>query len=85
MPNPMTAALAARLAAWRARPLPAGLPGRVRELRELHEWTQADLAIAAGLSSNGVRQIEAGRRKPTLDTAKKLARVFGISIDEFTE
>lgn len=67
MPNPMTAALAARLAAWRARPLPAGLPGRVRELRELHEWTQADLAIAAGLSSNGVRQIEAGRRKASCD------------------
>lgn len=80
----LTAALTARLAAWRSRPIPPGLPGRVRELRELHDWTQADLATAAGLSSNGVRQIEAGRRKPTLDTARKLAAALGVAVDELT-
>jgi transcriptional regulator with XRE-family HTH domain len=80
----IAAALAARLAAWRARPLPAGLPGRVRELRELHDWTQADLAIVAGLSPNGVRQIEAGRRRPSLKTARRLAAALGVAVDELT-
>jgi len=70
---------------WSARPVPGGVRGLVRREREARNWTQKELAREAGLSRSAVQKIETGERKPNLATAKKLARAFGISIDEFTE
>ena len=83
-PSP-TAALAARKRKWSSRPVPGGVRGLIRREREARNWTQKELAREADLSRSAVQKIETGERKPNLATAKKLARVFGISIDEFTE
>lgn len=79
MNTPLTAA---RRAVWNARPLPAGIAGRVRELRERLSWTQETLATVAGVATITVRQIETEKRKPALDTAAKLARALGVAIEE---
>lgn len=75
------AATAARRGTWAARPLPEGLPGRVRELREARGWTQAELAAIAGLATITVRQIETAKRRPSLDTAARLAKALDVPID----
>ena len=76
-----TAATTARRVSWCARPLPDGVPGRVRALREQLSWTQAELAVVAGLA---VRQIETGKRSPSLTTASKLAAALGVTVDALT-
>jgi DNA-binding XRE family transcriptional regulator len=75
------AATAARRATWAARPLPAGIAGRVRELREKLSWTQETLAAAAGVATITVRQIESGKRSPKLETARKLAAALEVPVD----
>ena len=76
---------AARSEAWRARPLPTGLAGTLRRLREARDWTQADLAERAGLAFSSIQALESGRTKnPTLDTAQKLAAALGVAVDELT-
>ena len=80
-----SAATEARKEVWSARPVPGGVRGLVRREREARNWTQKELAREADLSRSAVQKIETGERKPNLATAKKLARVFGMSIDEFTE
>lgn len=63
---------------------------RLRRLREQHKLTQADLAFK--LNSDGsegvdskVDSVSISRWErgvlPRLDTAKRIARVFGVSID----
>lgn len=80
-----SAATEARQEVWSARPVPGGVRGLVRREREARNWTQKELAREADLSRSAVQKIETGERKPNLATAKKLARVFGVNIDEFTE
>lgn len=79
-----TAATTARRVSWCARPLPDGVPGRVRALREQLSWTQAELAVIAGLAVITVRQIETGKRSPSLTTASKLAAALGVTVDALT-
>ena len=75
------ALIAARRASWASRQLPDGLPGRIRKLREELSWTQAELADAAGLATITVRQIETAKRRPSLDTAARLAKALDVPID----
>jgi DNA-binding XRE family transcriptional regulator len=58
---------------------------KLRELREAKGVTQAQLAESAGLSKGGIADLEQGRRKPTLETAQKLARALGVSCTAFDE
>ncbi|HEX7152152.1 MAG TPA: helix-turn-helix transcriptional regulator [Thermoanaerobaculia bacterium] len=50
----------------------------VRRLRTDREWTQEDLADAAGLTSTYVGQVERGDKVPSLTVVLKLAR--GLSV-----
>jgi transcriptional regulator with XRE-family HTH domain len=52
---------------------------RLKELRRERGLTQAGLAKAAGLSLDGIRQLEYGRREPGYDTLQRLAKALGIS------
>lgn len=83
--RPIDKAAAARRASWASRELPAGLPGRVRKHREARGWTQAELAEAAGLSTIGVRQLESGKRNPSLETIGRIADALDITVDELRE
>ena len=58
--------------------------GRLRELREEAAMTQAELAAKAGLTREGVAQLETGRRKPAWETVLALCGALGCSCEAFT-
>lgn len=57
------------------------MKSRVRELRELRDWSQATLAERLGVSRQTVNAIETGKYDPSLPLAFKLAAVFGQAIE----
>lgn len=54
---------------------------RLRVLRAEREWTQADLAAELDVSRQTVNAIETGRFDPSLPLAFRIARVFGMPIE----
>jgi putative transcriptional regulator len=58
---------------------------RLRVLRADRGWTQAELGGRAGVSRQAVNAIETGKHDPSLPLAFKLARLFGMSIEEIFE
>ena len=55
---------------------------RLRELRAVHRWSQADLADRLDVSRQTVNSIETGRYEPSLPLAFKIAELFGEPIEE---
>jgi putative transcriptional regulator len=59
------------------------LTNRIRTLRFLaDEMTQGDLGTAIGVTRQTVAAIEQGKYSPTLETAFRIADVFGVPLDE---
>lgn len=54
---------------------------RLRELRAVQRWSQADLADLLGVSRQTVNAIETERFDPSLPLAFKIARVFDEPIE----
>ena len=54
---------------------------RLHELRGKRGWTQAQLAIEAGVSRQTINSIETGRFEPSLTLALKLARLFDTPVE----
>ncbi len=53
----------------------------LRRLREAAGLTQQQLAVAAGVTTSAVTQMEAGKiQNPRLDTVKALARALGVGL-----
>ncbi|MHA2116721.1 MAG: helix-turn-helix transcriptional regulator, partial [Candidatus Thorarchaeota archaeon] len=46
------------------------------------EWTQESLALRVGVTRQTIIAIERGKYNPTLELAFKLAREFGVMIEE---
>ena len=57
------------------------MQNRLRELRAVHRWSQADLADELRVSRQTVNAIETGRFDPSLPLAFKIARVFDQAIE----
>jgi len=58
------------------------LVNQLRLLRFLHnEMTQAELGERIGVTRQTIAAIEAGKYSPTLETAFKIADVFGKPLD----
>lgn len=55
---------------------------RLKRLRNKAGWFQRQLAEYSGVSTACICQLEAGRRLPSTDTARKLASALMVSIDE---
>jgi putative transcriptional regulator len=56
---------------------------RVRELREQHgAMTQAELGDAIGVTRQTVIAIEQGRYSPSLESAFRIAREFGVGVED---
>nr|WP_272920263.1 helix-turn-helix transcriptional regulator [Streptomyces sp. SID5473] len=52
-------------------------------MRAAHgDMTQAELADRLGVTRQTVIAIEKGRYSPSLETAFRIARVFGVPLDE---
>jgi putative transcriptional regulator len=61
------------------------MKNRLKVLRAERDWSQADLAGRLGVSRQAVNAVETGKFDPSLPLAFKLARVFGMSIEEIFE
>ncbi|MBQ8443739.1 MAG: helix-turn-helix transcriptional regulator [Clostridia bacterium] len=57
----------------------------LRELRKEKNLTQKELAQMLNVTSQAIANFENGTRAPNLLFAKKYAKVFGVSLDEFVE
>ena len=58
------------------------ITNRVKELRTAREWTQEQLALAAGVSRQSINSIERNRYVPSLELALTFARIFNSSTDQ---
>ncbi len=58
------------------------MKNRLKVLRAERDWTQADLARELGVSRNSVNAIENGKFDPSLPLAFRIARLFGLAIEE---
>jgi len=55
---------------------------RLKVLRAERDWSQAELAGRLGVSRQAVNAIETGKHDPSLPLAFRLARLFGLAIEE---
>jgi putative transcriptional regulator len=58
---------------------------RLRVLRAERGWSQAELGGRLGVSRQAVNAIETGKHDPSLPLAFRLARLFGMGIEEIFE
>ena len=64
-------------------PKPTRVTNRIRSLRFTHdEMTQAELADRLGVTRQTLIAIEQGRYSPSLEMAFRIARVFGVALDD---
>lgn len=62
---------------------PTTVTNDIRTLRFQHgEMTQAELAERVGVTRQTIIAIEQGRYSPSLEMAFKIARVFGVPLDD---
>lgn len=61
------------------------MKNRIRGLRAERKWSQAELGQRIGVSGNSVNAIENGRHAPSLPLAFRIAKQFGLPVDEVFE
>lgn len=61
------------------------MKNRLRILRAERGWSQADLAERLEVSRQTVNVIETGKYDPSLPLAFRIARVFGLTIEDIFE
>jgi transcriptional regulator with XRE-family HTH domain len=59
---------------------------KLRILRKQRGMTLRNLADELGFSSSGsVGDLESGRKKPSLEVAIKISRIFGVPVDQLVK
>lgn len=59
------------------------ITNRVKELREAHgQMSQQALADAIGVTRQTVIAIEQGKYSPSLESAFRISRVFGVGVED---
>jgi len=58
------------------------LDNRIRVYRAERRMSQADLAAAIGVSRKTIRAIEVGRFVPSTIIALRIARYFGVTVED---
>jgi putative transcriptional regulator len=61
------------------------MKNRIRVLRAERGWSQADLATRLDVSRQSVNAIETGKYDPSLPLAFRIARLFGLGIEQIFE
>ena len=59
-----------------------GMENELRVCRARRDISQGELAMAVGVSRQTIISIEKGRYDPSLELAFRLARYFGLPIEE---
>ena len=55
---------------------------KLKVLRAMHDWSQADLAAQLDVSRQAVNAIETGKHDPSLPLAFRISRLFEMKIEE---
>lgn len=55
---------------------------KIKELRKARKLSQEDLALAVGTTRQTITSIETGKYTASLPLAFKIARYFGLTIEE---
>ena len=55
---------------------------RLRELRDVKGWSQGELAERLDVSRQTVNALETGKYDPCLPLAFRIARLFGLRIED---
>ena len=58
------------------------MKNRLKVLRAERDWTQADLAAKLEVSRQTINAIEKDKFDPSLPLAFKVAKLFGLSIED---
>jgi len=58
------------------------MKNRLKVLRAERDWSQAELGGRLGVSRQAVNAIETGKHDPSLPLAFRIARLFGLTIEE---
>ncbi len=58
------------------------MKNRIRVLRAERSWSQADLAERLDVSRQSINAIETGKYDPSLPLAFRIARLFGLTIEQ---
>ncbi|MEZ5708064.1 MAG: helix-turn-helix transcriptional regulator [Blastomonas sp.] len=58
------------------------MKNRLKVLRAERDWSQAELGSRLGVSRQAVNAIETGKYDPSLPLAFRIARLFGMAIEE---
>ncbi|WP_352500597.1 helix-turn-helix transcriptional regulator [Mesorhizobium sp. M0058] len=61
--------------------MPTSFADRLREVRDNRKMSQSELAREAGMQPSAIAHFEAGRRKPSFDNVRALAKALHISAD----
>lgn len=61
------------------------MKNRLRVLRAERKWSQAEVGERIGVSRNSVNAIENGRHDPSLPLAFRIAKQFGLPVDQVFE
>ncbi len=57
------------------------MKNRLKELRQLYQWSQSDLARELGVSRQAVNGFESGKFDPSLEMAFKIANLLDVAIE----
>ncbi len=58
------------------------MKNKVKVYRAIHDLTQEELAQKIGVTRQTVLAIEKGKYSPSLDLAFKMAKIFGVAIED---
>jgi putative transcriptional regulator len=58
------------------------MENRLRVLRAERAWSQAELASHLDVSRQAINAIETGKHDPSLPLAFRIARLFGLTIED---
>jgi putative transcriptional regulator len=58
------------------------MKNRLKELRQFHKFSQADMAREIGVSRQAVNGFESGKFDPSLEMAFQIAKLFDVAIED---
>ena len=59
-----------------------GVKNKLKVLRAMNDWSQADLALRLDVSRQAVNAIETGKHDPSLPLVFRISRLFAMPIEE---
>ena len=65
--------------------MPGPIALKLRSLREQRRLTQKEAAVLANISLLTLIRLESGKRDPYMPTVTKIARAYGVPLEELVE